>query len=142
MVSVAGPLRFLAPQRVGQSRLLTFEIQINSQGMCYLQGPVWNHRTQERHYTVNIANRKFVGTYKMMKELSSERSYDLLTNSNSIAVFLVKFIIVQKLLSSKTEVSKGEFCEFANQRSRIFSQAEHSCIQWVFIRAKLFYLAV
>jgi hypothetical protein len=46
----------------------------------------------------------------------------LLTNSNDIAVFLVQFRIVEILFSTKTEVCKVKFGEFAKEQSRIFSQ--------------------
>jgi hypothetical protein len=46
----------------------------------------------------------------------------LLTNSNDIAVFMVQLRIVEILLSTKTEVCKVKFGEFAKKRSRISSE--------------------
>jgi hypothetical protein len=48
--------------------------------------------------------------------------YIPLTDSNNIAVFPVQFTIVEKLLSTESEVCKMKFSEFAYERSRIFSQ--------------------
>ena len=48
--------------------------------------------------------------------------YVLLTNSNNIAIFPMQFIIIEILLSTKTEICKTKFSEFAEEWSRIFSQ--------------------
>ena len=47
--------------------------------------------------------------------------YVLLTNSNNIAEFLVQIRKVDKLLSTKGNICKVNFGEFANEGSRIFS---------------------
>ena len=47
--------------------------------------------------------------------------YILLTNSNNIAELLVQIRKVDKLLSTKGNVCKVKFSEFANEGSRIFS---------------------
>ena len=48
--------------------------------------------------------------------------YVLLTNSDSIPVLLVQFIIVEILLSTEREICKVEFSKFTKEWSRIFSQ--------------------
>lgn len=79
-------------------------------------------RTHERSYTVDISNRKFVGTCEMIGRVFNVMEYILLTNSNNVAIFPVQFMIVEILLSIKTEKCKVKFGEFANERSRMFSQ--------------------
>jgi hypothetical protein len=58
-------------------------------------------RTHKRGYTVDISNRKFVGTCEMIEIVFNVMEYILLTNSNNVAIFPVQFIIVKILLSSK-----------------------------------------
>ena len=57
-----------------------------------------------------------------MKDNLVNGVYVLLTNANNVAVFLVQFRVIQKLLSTTRQECKVKLAQFANKWPRILNK--------------------